>query len=211
MKKADVVELFTIFRENNPKPQTELRYSSVFELLVSVVLSAQATDVSVNKATNKLYPIANTPEAILALGEAGLKDYIKTIGLYNTKARNVIKLCHDLVEKHGSEVPNNRKDLEALAGVGRKTANVVLNTAFGQLTMAVDTHIFRVGNRLGLAPGKNVVEVEKKLLKAIPDEFMLDAHHWLILHGRYTCLARKPKCMECAVEQLCPFKDKIMG
>jgi endonuclease-3 len=211
MKKSDVVELFTIFRENNPKPQTELRYNSVFELLVSVVLSAQATDVSVNKASSKLYPVANTPEAILALGEAGLKDYIKTIGLYNTKARNVIKLCHDLVEKHGSEVPDNRKDLEALAGVGRKTANVVLNTAFGQLTMAVDTHIFRVGNRLGLAPGKTVVEVEQKLLKAIPDEFMLDAHHWLILHGRYTCLARKPKCMECTVEHLCRFKDKIMG
>ena len=211
MKKSDVVELFTIFRENNPKPQTELRYNSVFELLVSVVLSAQATDVSVNKASSKLYPVANTPEAILALGEAGLKDYIKTIGLYNTKAKNVIKLCEALVDKHNSEVPDNRKDLEALAGVGRKTANVVLNTAFGQMTMAVDTHIFRVGNRLGLAPGKNVVEVEKKLLKAIPDEFMLDAHHWLILHGRYTCLARKPKCMECAVEHLCPFQDKIMG
>ncbi len=211
MKKADVIALFTIFRENNPKPQTELNYTSVFELLVSVVLSAQATDVSVNKATDKLYPVANTPEAILAMGEAGLKDYIKTIGLYNTKAKNVIKLCQALVEKHGSGVPDNRKDLEALAGVGRKTANVVLNTAFGQLTMAVDTHIFRVGNRLGLAPGKTVVEVEKKLLKAIPDEFMLDAHHWLILHGRYTCLARKPKCMECAVEQLCNYKDKIMG
>jgi endonuclease-3 len=211
MKKADVVELFTIFRENNPKPQTELHYNSVFELLVAVVLSAQATDVSVNKATDKLYPVANTPEAILALGEAGLKDFIKTIGLYNTKARNVIKLCQDLVDKHGSEVPDNRKDLEALAGVGRKTANVLLNTAFGQLTMAVDTHIFRVGNRLGLAPGKTVVKVEMKLLKIIPDEFMLDAHHWLILHGRYTCLARKPKCMECAVEHLCHFKDKIMG
>ncbi len=211
MKKADVVELFTIFRTNNPKPQTELKYASVFELLVAVVLSAQATDVSVNKATDKLYPVANTPEAILALGESGLKEYIKTIGLYNTKARNVIKLCEDLIDKHGSEVPDNRKDLEALAGVGRKTANVVLNTAFGQLTMAVDTHIFRVSNRLGLAPGKNVVEVEKKLLKTIPDEFMLDAHHWLILHGRYTCLARKPKCMECAVEHLCRYKDKIMG
>jgi endonuclease-3 len=211
MKKADVVELFTIFRENNPEPQTELQYNSVFELLVSVVLSAQATDVSVNKATEKLYPIANTPTAILTMGESGLKDYIKTIGLYNTKARNVIKLCQALVDKHNSEVPDNRKDLEALAGVGRKTANVVLNTAFGQMTMAVDTHIFRVGNRLGLALGKNVVEVEKKLLKAIPDEFMLDAHHWLILHGRYTCLARKPKCMECAVEHLCSFKDKIVG
>lgn len=211
MKKTDVVELFTIFRENNPNPQTELSYNSVFELLIAVVLSAQATDVSVNKATDKLYPIANTPEAILALGEAGLKEYIKTIGLYNTKARNVIKLCRDLVDKHGSEVPGNRKDLEALAGVGRKTANVVLNTAFGQHTMAVDTHIFRVGNRLGLAPGKTVLEVEKKLVKAIPDEFMLDAHHWLILHGRYTCLARKPKCMECPVEHVCNYKDKISG
>ncbi len=211
MKKTNVVELFTIFRENNPNPQTELSYNSVFELLIAVVLSAQATDVSVNKATDKLYPVANTPEAILALGEAGLKEYIKTIGLYNTKARNVIKLCRDLVDKHGSEVPGNRKDLEALAGVGRKTANVVLNTAFGQHTMAVDTHIFRVGNRLGLAPGKTVLEVEKKLLKAIPDEFMLDAHHWLILHGRYTCLARKPKCMECPVEQFCSYKDKIPG
>jgi endonuclease-3 len=211
MKKVNVVELFTIFREYNPKPQTELSYSSVFELLVAVVLSAQATDVSVNKATSKLYPVANTPEAILALGEAGLKEYIKTIGLYNTKARNVIKLCRDLVDKHGSEVPDNRKDLEALAGVGRKTANVVLNTAFGQYTMAVDTHIFRVGNRLGLAPGKTVLEVEKKLVKAIPDEFMLDAHHWLILHGRYTCLARKPKCMKCPVEHLCSYKDKISG
>jgi endonuclease-3 len=211
VKKQDVVELFTIFRENNPRPQTELGYSSVFELLISVVLSAQATDVSVNKATAKLYPIANTPEAILDLGEAGLKEYIKTIGLYNTKAKNIIKLCENLIRLHDGEVPDNRKDLEALAGVGRKTANVVLNTAFGQPTMAVDTHIFRVGNRLGLAPGKSVLEVEKKLVKAIPDEFMVDAHHWLILHGRYTCLARKPKCAECAVEHLCRFKDKAMG
>jgi endonuclease-3 len=211
MKKQEVVELFTIFRENNPGPQTELGYSSVFELLISVVLSAQATDISVNKATAKLYPVANTPEAILDLGEAGLKKYIKTIGLYNTKAKNIIKLCEDLIHLHDGEVPDNRKDLEALAGVGRKTANVVLNTAFGQPTMAVDTHIFRVGNRLGLAPGKTVLEVEKKLVKAIPDEFMVDAHHWLILHGRYTCLARKPKCVECAVEHLCRFKDKAMG
>jgi len=209
MKKADVVELFSIFRKNNPKPQTELNCQSVFELLVSVVLSAQATDVSVNKATDKLYPVANTPEAVLALGEAGLKEYIRTIGLYNTKARNVIKLCRDLVDLHDSEVPDNRKDLEALAGVGRKTANVVLNTAFGQHTMAVDTHIFRVGNRLGLAPGKTVLEVEKKLVKAIPDQFMLDAHHWLILHGRYTCLARKPKCMQCSVLHLCGYTDKV--
>ncbi len=211
MIKTDVVELFTIFRENNPQPQTELHYSSVFELLVSVVLSAQATDISVNKATDKLYPVANTPQAILGLGEAGLKNYIKTIGLYNTKAKNVIKLCEDLIRLHGAEVPDNRKDLEALAGVGRKTANVVLNTAFGQHTMAVDTHIFRVSNRLGLAPGKNVLVVENKLVKAIPDEFMLDAHHWLILHGRYTCLARKPKCGECPVEHLCRYKDKILG
>jgi len=211
MNKKQVRELFTLFRDNNPEPRTELKYSSTFELLVSVVLSAQATDVSVNKATDKLYPVANTPDAILELGETGLKEYIKTIGLFNTKAKNVISLCEDLIQLHGGEVPDNRKDLEALAGVGRKTANVVLNTAFGQPTMAVDTHIFRVGNRLGLAPGKTVLEVEKKLLKAIPDEFMVDAHHWLILHGRYTCLARKPKCAECAVEHLCRSKDKQLG
>jgi len=211
MKKSDVVELFTLFRQHNSKPQTELNYNSVFELLVSVVLSAQATDVSVNKATDRLYPVANTPEAILQLGEQGLKEHIKTIGLYNTKAKNVIKLCQDLIDLHDGEVPDNRNDLEALAGVGRKTANVVLNTAFGQATMAVDTHIFRVGNRLGLAPGKTVLEVEKKLLKAIPDEFMLDAHHWLILHGRYTCLARKPKCNECFVQHLCAYKDKNLS
>lgn len=211
MKQQDVRELFTILRENNPQPRTELKYSSVFELLVAVVLSAQSTDVSVNKATDRLYPVANTPEAILELGEAGLKAYIKTIGLYNSKARNVMKLCNDLIRLHGGEVPGNRKDLEALAGVGRKTANVVLNTAFGQPTMAVDTHIFRVSNRLGLAPGKTVLEVEKKLVRKIPDEFMVDAHHWLILHGRYTCLARKPKCTECPVEHLCRYKDKILG
>lgn len=211
MKKQDIVELFTILRDNNPEPRTELRYSSHFELLVAVVLSAQATDVSVNKATANLYPVANTPEAILALGEEGLKSYIKTIGLYNSKAKNIIKLCADLVHLHGGEVPDNRKDLEALAGVGRKTANVVLNTAFGQPTMAVDTHIFRVSNRLGLAPGKTVLEVEKKLLKVIPEEFMVDAHHWLILHGRYTCLARKPKCQICPVEHLCRSKDKQFG
>ena len=208
MKKLDVIELFTIFREANPKPQTELNYASHFELLVAVVLSAQATDVSVNKATDKLYPVANTHADILALGEASLRDYIKTIGLYNTKAKNVIKLCEDLIKLHAGEVPDNREALEALAGVGRKTANVVLNTAFGQLTMAVDTHIFRVGNRLGLAPGKTVLIVEKKLLKAIPDEFMLDAHHWLILHGRYTCLARKPKCQACLVAHLCQTNHK---
>lgn len=208
MNKQQVLELFTIFREQNPEPRTELNFSSHFELLVAVVLSAQATDVSVNKATDKLYPVANTPAAILALGEDGLKEYIKTIGLFNTKARNVIKLCRDLIELHDGEVPDDRKDLEALAGVGRKTANVVLNTAFGQPTMAVDTHIFRVSNRLGLAPGKTVVIVEKKLLKVIPDEFMLDAHHWLILHGRYTCLARRPRCGACMVEHLCHSKDK---
>jgi len=209
MNKQQVQELFTIFRDNNPEPRTELNYSSPFELLVSVVLSAQATDVSVNKATDKLYPVANTPQAILDLGEEGLKQYIKTIGLFNTKARNVIKLCRDLIELHDGAVPDNRKDLEALAGVGRKTANVVLNTAFGHPTMAVDTHIFRVSNRLGLAPGKTVLAVEKKLLKAIPDEFMIDAHHWLILHGRYTCLARRPRCGACMVEHLCHSKDKI--
>ena len=209
MNKQQVQELFTIFRDNNPEPRTELNYSSPFELLVSVVLSAQATDVSVNKATDKLYPVANTPQAILDLGEDGLKQYIKTIGLFNTKARNVIKLCRDLIELHDGAVPDNRKDLEALAGVGRKTANVVLNTAFGHPTMAVDTHIFRVSNRLGLAPGKTVLAVEKKLLKAIPDEFMIDAHHWLILHGRYTCLARRPRCGACMVEHLCHSKDKI--
>ena len=211
MIKKDVVELFSILRDNNPKPQTELNYASHFELLVAVVLSAQATDVSVNKATDRLYPVANTPQAILALGEEGLREYIKTIGLYNSKARNIIKLCEDLLRLHDGEVPDNRKDLEALAGVGRKTANVVLNTAFGQPTMAVDTHIFRVSNRLGLAPGKTVLEVEKKLLKAIPEEFLLDAHHWLILHGRYTCLARKPKCQICPVEHLCRSKDKQLG
>ncbi len=211
MKRQDIVELFSILRDNNPKPQTELNYASHFELLVAVVLSAQATDVSVNRATDRLYPVANTPEAILALGEEGLKDFIKTIGLYNSKAKNIIKLCEDLLRLHDGQVPDNRKDLEALAGVGRKTANVVLNTAFGQPTMAVDTHIFRVSNRLGLAPGKTVLEVEKKLLKAIPDEFMIDAHHWLILHGRYTCLARRPKCGTCPVEHLCRSKDKQPG
>ena len=194
-----------------PEPKTELRSRSAYQLLVAVVLSAQATDISVNKATDRLYPVANTPEAILELGEEGLKAYIKTIGLYNSKAKNIMRLCEDLLRLHDGEVPDNRKDLEALAGVGRKTANVVLNTAFGQPTMAVDTHIFRVSNRLGLAPGKTVLEVEKKLLKAIPDEFMIDAHHWLILHGRYTCLARKPRCRECPVEPLCRFKDKQLG
>ena len=208
MNKQDVTELFTIFQRHNPDPKTELNYSSHFELLVSVVLSAQATDVSVNLATAKLFPVANTPKTILALGESGLKDYIKTIGLFNTKARNVIKLCADLIKLHDSQVPDDRAALEALAGVGRKTANVVLNTAFGHATMAVDTHIFRVSNRLGLAPGKTVLAVEKKLLQAIPADFMVNAHHWLILHGRYTCMARKPKCAECDVSHLCSFKEK---
>ena len=192
-----------------PEPVTELVYHSTFELLISVILSAQATDVSVNKATAKLYPVANTPEAILALGEDGLKQYIKTIGLYNSKAKNVIKTCQQLIENHHSQVPDNRKDLEALPGVGRKTANVVLNTAFKQPTMAVDTHIFRVSNRTKLAPGKNVLEVEKKLLKVVPKPYLLDAHHLLILHGRYTCIARKPKCGSCVIEDLCEFKEKI--
>ncbi|OOZ40577.1 endonuclease III [Solemya pervernicosa gill symbiont] len=201
-------EIFSRFQTNNPHPTTELNYDSTFELLISVILSAQATDVGVNKATAKLYPIANTPEAIYALGEEGLKHYIKTIGLFNSKAANVIKACKMLIELHDSEVPEDRAALEALPGVGRKTANVVLNTALGHPTMAVDTHIFRLSNRTRIAPGKNVVEVEKKLLKFIPAEFMQDAHHWLILHGRYTCIARKPRCGSCIIEDLCEFKDK---
>jgi endonuclease-3 len=195
-------------REENPTPTTELSYNSTFELLISVILSAQATDVSVNKATNKLYPVANTPEAILKLGESGLKAYIKTIGLFNTKASNIIKTCKMLIEQHDSVVPETRKALEALPGVGRKTANVVLNTAFGEPTMAVDTHIFRISNRTKFAPGKNVLQVEKKLLKVIPDEFIRDSHHWLILHGRYVCTARKPKCGSCVVYDLCEYKSK---
>ena len=202
-------EIFTRWRDDNPHPTTELEYSSPFELLIAVILSAQATDVGVNKATRKLYPVANTPEAIYALGVDGLKVYIKTIGLFNAKAENVIKTCKMLVELHSSVVPDTREALEALPGVGRKTANVVLNTAFGQPAMAVDTHIFRVSNRTKIAPGKNVVEVEKKLMRSIPKEFLLDAHHWLILHGRYTCVARKPKCGSCMIEDLCEFKDKV--
>jgi endonuclease-3 len=209
MNKLKRTEIFTRLRNENPNPETELEYSSPFELLVAVALSAQATDVSVNKATRKLYPIANTPKAIYALGEERLKEYIKTIGLFNSKARNVIKLCKDLIDLHGSIVPNDREALEALAGVGRKTANVVLNTAFGHPVMAVDTHIFRVSNRTRIAPGKNVDEVEQKLVRFIPQEFMMDAHHWLILHGRYTCIARKPKCGSCIIEDLCEYKDKI--
>lgn len=209
MTKKQVQTFFERLREQRPEPTTELNFSSPFELLIAVMLSAQATDVSVNKATDKLYPVANTPEQILALGLEGLKSYIKTIGLYNSKAENVIKTCEILIGQHHSQVPDNRKDLEALPGVGRKTANVVLNTAFGQPTMAVDTHIFRLGNRTGLAVGKNVLEVEQRLIKVIPKEFMLDAHHWLILHGRYCCVARKPKCAECVVSDVCNWSDRF--
>ncbi len=208
MNKVKRAEIFRRLREHNPEPTTELNYSSPFELLIAVILSAQATDVGVNKATARLFPVANTPQAILDLGEEGLKEYIKTIGLYNSKAKNIIATCRILLEKHGGEVPDNRRDLEALPGVGRKTANVVLNTAFGQPTMAVDTHIFRVGNRTGIARGKTVLEVEKKLLRLVPKEFLHDAHHWLILHGRYTCIARKPRCGSCLIEDLCEYKDK---
>lgn len=201
-------EIFCRWREENPHPTTELEFNSPFELLIAVLLSAQATDVSVNKATRKLYPVANTPETILQLGLDTLKSYVKTIGLYNTKAENILKTCQILITQHNSIVPDNREALEALPGVGRKTANVVLNTAFGQPTMAVDTHIFRVGNRTRIAPGKNVLDVEKKLLKVIPKEFLVDAHHWMILHGRYVCTARKPKCGSCLIEDLCEFKEK---
>ncbi len=201
-------QILSRLREENPNPTTELNYSSVFELLIAVILSAQATDVSVNKATDKLYPVANTPEAILALGLRKLKSYVKTIGLYNSKAENVIKTCRILIEQHNSEVPNSREALEALPGVGRKTANVVLNTAFGEPTIAVDTHIFRFSNRTRFAPGKTVLQVEKKLLKVIPDEFIRDAHHWLILHSRYICTARNPKCSACVIYDLCEYKAK---
>ncbi|AYA04793.1 endonuclease III [Acinetobacter sp. WCHAc010034] len=208
MTKKQIQTFFERLRAQRPHPETELNFSSPFELLVAVTLSAQATDVSVNKATDKLFPVANTPEAIYALGVDGLKEYIKTIGLYNSKAENVIKACRILIEKHNSQVPDNRADLEALPGVGRKTANVVLNTAFGQPAMAVDTHIFRLGNRTGLAVGKNVLEVEQRLIKVIPKEFIIDAHHWLILHGRYCCIARKPKCAECVVSDVCNWPDR---
>jgi len=202
-------EIFTRLQKENPNPTTELEYQSPFELLIAVILSAQATDVGVNKATKKLYAVANTPAAIAALKVTGLKRYIKTIGLYNTKAKNVIKTCKILVAEHDSKVPETREALEALPGVGRKTANVVLNTAFGHATMAVDTHIFRVSNRTAIAPGKTVLAVEKGLLKFIPEEFLYDAHHWLILHGRYTCIARKPRCGSCIIEDLCEFKKKV--
>ncbi|MHA6203060.1 endonuclease III [Dyella soli] len=211
MKKADVVELFTRLRELDPHPTTELNYSTPFELLVAVVLSAQATDVGVNKATKKLYPVANTPQAILDLGEERLKQFISTIGLFNSKAKNVIALCRILVEQHAGEVPHTRDALEALPGVGRKTANVVRNTAFGVPTIAVDTHIFRVANRTSLAPGKDVRAVEDRLEKVIPAHFKQDAHHWLILHGRYVCKARKPDCPQCVIRDLCRYKDKTMA
>ena len=208
MNKEKRIQILTRLRDDNPHPETELNFSSPFELLVAVTLSAQATDVSVNKATDKLFPLANTPEAIYNLGVDTLKTYIKTIGLYNTKAENVIKACKMLIDLHDGEVPENREALVALPGVGRKTANVVLNTAFGWPTIAVDTHIFRVSNRTKLAMGKNVDDVEQKLLKVVPAEFKVDVHHWLILHGRYTCVARKPRCGSCLVEDLCEFKDK---
>jgi endonuclease-3 len=208
MNAAKRLEIFTRFRAANPTPTTELEYTTPFELLIAVLLSAQSTDVGVNKATRKLYPVANTPAGILALGVDELKTYIQTIGLYHTKAKNVMATCQILVEQHGGEVPRSREALEALPGVGRKTANVVLNTAFGEPTMAVDTHIFRVSNRTGIAPGKNVEVVEQKLLKFVPKEFLHDAHHWLILHGRYTCIARKPLCWNCMIVDLCEYKAK---
>ncbi len=208
MNKEKRYEILSRLREQNPHPETELEYSSPFELLVAVTLSAQATDVGVNKATRKLFPVANTPQAILDLGLEGLRDYIKTIGLFNSKANNVYKMCEILVNKHNSEVPENREALEALPGVGRKTANVVLNCAFGWPTIAVDTHIFRVSNRTKFAMGQDVVAVEQKLEKVVPKEFKVDVHHWLILHGRYVCTARKPKCGSCIIEDLCEFKEK---
>ncbi len=209
MNNAKRIAILTRLRDNDPHPTTELKFSSPFELLIAVLLSAQATDVSVNKATEKLWPVANTPEALLALGEESVKSYIKTIGLFNSKAANIIKTCQILIDKHQGQVPEDRAALEALPGVGRKTANVVLNTAFGWPTIAVDTHIFRVCNRTGFAPGKNVEQVEEKLLKVVPAEFKVDCHHWLILHGRYTCIARKPRCGSCLIEDLCEFKEKI--
>jgi endonuclease-3 len=208
VKKADIAQFYARLAAANPAPATELAYASPFQLLIAVILSAQATDVGVNKATARLFPAAPTPEAMLALGEEGLAEFIKTIGLYRTKAKNVIATCRILVEQHDSRVPEERAALEALPGVGRKTANVVLNTAFGQPTIAVDTHIFRVGNRTGLAPGKTPLEVEKKLLKVTPANYARDAHHWLILHGRYVCKARKPECGRCSVFDLCGFRGK---
>ena len=211
MKREQIIELFRRLRELDPHPTTELDYTTPFELLVAVTLSAQATDVGVNKATKKLFPVANTAQAILDLGEDGLKRYISTIGLFNAKARNVIATCRILVEQHGGKVPRTREALESLPGVGRKTANVVLNTAFGEPTIAVDTHIFRVANRTGLAPGRNVRIVEDKLNKVVPAEFRKDAHHWLILHGRYVCKARKPECPLCAINDLCGYRHKTVA
>ncbi|RUO78017.1 endonuclease III [Idiomarina seosinensis] len=208
MNKEKRYQILSRLRDNNPKPTTELEYESPFQLLIAVLLSAQATDVGVNKATRKLFPVAPTAEAMVALGVDGIKQYIKTIGLFNSKAENAYKTCQALVERYNGEVPESREALEALPGVGRKTANVVLNTAFGWPTIAVDTHIFRVSNRTKLAPGKNVKEVEEKLIKVVPKEFKVDVHHWLILHGRYTCIARKPRCGSCIIEDLCEFKDK---
>ena len=209
MNKTQIADFYARLAAANPAPATELHYATPFQLLVAVILSAQATDVGVNKATARLFPLAPTPETMLALGEEGLTEYIKTIGLFRTKAKNVIATCRLLVERHGSEVPTDRAALEALPGVGRKTANVVLNTAFGQPTIAVDTHIFRVGNRTGLAPGKTPLDVEKKLLKVTPAQYAKDAHHWLILHGRYVCKARKPECGRCVVADLCRYKGKL--
>ena len=208
MNNAKRAEIFRRLQAIDPHPTTELEYSTPFELLIAVVLSAQATDKGVNLATRRLFPVANTPQKILALGEEGLRDYVKTIGLYQSKAKHILQTCRILVDEHGGEVPDTREALEKLPGVGRKTANVILNVAFGQPTMAVDTHIFRVSNRTGLAPGKTPLEVEKKLLKAVPREFMQHAHHWLILHGRYTCTARRPRCNECVIVDLCDYKDK---
>ncbi|MDQ7958815.1 MAG: endonuclease III [Pseudomonadota bacterium] len=208
MKKDTIVAFFATLQAANPAPETELEYTTPFELLAAVLLSAQATDVGVNKATRRLYPVANTPQAILDLGLQGLEGYIKTIGLYRSKAKHLMEACRMLVEQHGGEVPRTREALEALPGVGRKTANVVLNVAFGEPTIAVDTHIFRVSNRTGLAPGKTPLEVELKLEKRVPKEFVQHAHHWLILHGRYVCVARKPRCWECAVHTMCSFKPK---
>lgn len=208
MKTADIPPFFATLKAANPSPQTELEYTSVFELLAAVLLSAQATDVGVNKATRKLFPVANTPQAILALGLEGLEGYIKTIGLFRSKAKHLMETCRILEERHGGQVPDTREALEALPGVGRKTANVVLNVAFGQPTMAVDTHIFRVSNRTGLAPGKNPLEVEKQLMRRVPDDYAVDSHHWLILLGRYVCQARKPRCWECLVSSYCDYSPK---
>ncbi len=209
MNPAKRREIFMRLRAANPHPTTELEYSTPFELLVAVILSAQATDISVNAATRHLFPVASTPQAMLDLGEEKLREYVQRIGLYQTKSKHIIQMCRLLLQKHSGQVPQTREELEALPGVGRKTANVILNTAFGQPTIAVDTHIFRVSNRTGIAPGRDVLEVEKKLMRFVPDEFKLDAHHWLILHGRYVCQARKPKCGQCLIESLCEFKGKV--